>query len=75
MCVQEKEVVDYQQQFSLSDMEQEVVKYREEKQRLGVRAGQLQKELTQVSQHSTARGAVEELKKQKRAKEESYQLE
>ncbi len=56
-------------------MEGELDQLVEEKQKHGSKLGQLQKELNQLSVHSSARGAVDELKKQRRGKEESYQLE
>lgn len=56
-------------------MEEELDEISQEKQKLSVKAVQLQKELSQLSLHSSARGAVDELKKQKRGKEENYQLE
>lgn len=56
-------------------MEGEMEEYTEDKRKLNTKIGQLQKEVNQLSQHSSARGAVEELRKQKRTNEESYQLE
>ena len=56
-------------------MERELDELVEKKQKQGVKLGQLQKELNQLSVHSSARGAVDELRKQRRVKEESYQLE
>ena len=72
---QEKELSDYHQQTNVESMEVELDQLREEKQEHNVKLGQLQKELGQLSLHSSARGAVEELRKQRRVKEEAYQLE
>ena len=67
--------MDYRAEFDSEAMEGELDKYSEEKRKLNTKVAQLQKEVNQLSQHSSARGAVEELRKQKRANEESYQLE
>ena len=74
-CYQEKELSDYHQQTNLESMERDLEQLGEEKQKQSVKLGQLQKELNQLSVHSSARGAVDELRKQRRVKEESYQLE
>ena len=66
---------DYRGEFSVDSMEEELSKFSEEKQKMSQKAAQLQKELAQLSTHSNVRGAVDELRKQKRAKEETYQLE
>lgn len=55
-------------------METELGELGQEKQKQSTLLGQLQKELNQLSIHSSARGAVEELRKQRRVKEENYQL-
>ena len=74
-CYQERELSEYHQQTNMESMEGELVELGQEKQRQSVLLGQLQKELNQLSVHSSARGAVDELRKQRRVKEESYQLE
>ena len=56
-------------------MEEELGKYSEEKQKLNTKVQQLQKEMSQLSVQSGARGALEELRKQKRSRDENYQLE
>lgn len=56
-------------------LEEELEVLGQDKQKLTTKAMQLQKELTQQSLYSSARGAVDGLKKQKKEKEDSYQLE
>lgn len=56
-------------------MEEEVVSLREEKRRGDDRVQTLQAELSKISQQSAARGALEELKKEKRARGDAYQSE
>lgn len=55
-------------------METELETMTQEKMKLNSKMAQLTKELGQLTQHSVARGAVEELKKQRRSKEETYHL-
>ncbi len=56
-------------------MEEELDTLSLEKQPLGTKLAQLQKEQAQLGLYSSARGAIDGLKKQKKEKEDSYQME
>lgn len=56
-------------------MEEELDALSVDKQKLSTKLTQLQKELSQLSMYSSARGAIDGFKKQKKEKEDSYQLE
>lgn len=73
--VQEKELSDYHASVDLSSMEEELDSLSTDKQKLSTKLAQLQKELSQLSLYSSARGAIDGFKKQKKEKEDSYQLE
>ena len=73
--IQEKELSDYHETVDIVALEEELEVLGQDKQKLNTKAMQLQKELTQQSVYSSARGAVDGLKKQKKEKEDSYQLE
>jgi prefoldin subunit 5 len=73
--LQEKELSDYHASMDLVAMEEELDELSAEKQKLGTKLTQLQKELSQLSMYSSARGAIDGLKKQKKEKEDMYQLE
>lgn len=55
-------------------MEKELEKFSQEKRAMDKKVMQLQKEQNQLSLQSSARGVLEELRKQRRATEERYQL-
>lgn len=75
-CVQEKELSDYKHaSVDLSSMEEELDSLATNKQKLSTKLTQLQKEQSQLSLYSSARGAIDGFKKQKKEKEDSYQLE
>ncbi len=73
--LKDKELSDYKEQVDMTFIEEELDKFSQEKQKVKYRVQHLQKELSQLSLQSSARGAIEEVKKQKRSKEETYQLE
>lgn len=61
--------------MDLGALEKELDELALDKQKLSTKLAQLQKELSQLSLYSGARGAIDGLKKQKKEKEDSYQLE
>ena len=65
---------EYREHVDLTTMEKELEQSGHEKQGTDKRVLLLQKELSQLSLQASARGALEELRKQKRVKEERYQL-
>ena len=73
--MQEQELSECQSQVDISSLEGSLVTTKEEKRKMDEKVILLQKELSRVSQQSTARGALDALRKQKRAKEEDYQNE
>ena len=66
---------DYHSSVSLSGLEEELEAWTQEKQKLNNKQAQLQKETSQLSMYSSARGAIDGLKKQRKEKEDSYQME
>jgi len=72
VCVRERECEDYKNEVDVSAMERKLEELFTEKQTLDKKIMQLQKEQALLSQQASARGALEELRKQKKAMEESY---
>ena len=54
-------------------LERSLRSFQEEKRKLDEKVFTLQHELSRISQQSSARGALEASKKQRRSKEEDYQ--
>ena len=72
LLLQESELEEYKKDVDVLVMERDLGECSREKQAMDRKIMQLQKEQTQLSQQASARGALEELRKQKRALEETY---
>ena len=72
LLLQESESEEYKKDVDVLAMERDLGECSREKQAMDRKIMQLQKEQTQLSQQASARGALEELRKQKRALEETY---
>ena len=70
---QERELSDYESQVDVSSLENSLRSLRGEKRSVDEKVIALQGELSRIVQHSSARGALEASKKQRRSKEEDYQ--
>ena len=75
LCLQEQELGDLRSQIDIPSLERALGSLREEKRKLDEQVMSLQQELSRVSQQSSARGALEAFRKDKRTKEEQYQNE
>lgn len=81
MCVirssfcKERELEEVRLQTNIPQMEESQSKLRSEKKKADEEMSQLQQELSVISRQLSSRGALDALRKDKRAKEERYQNE
>lgn len=73
--MQQQELSEYKASVNISDMEGELSKLRSHKKQLDEKMQALQREMTVVTQQSSARGALDILVRDKHAKEQMYQNE
>ena len=72
---QERELEEIRSQTNISEMEESHAALRSEKKRADEEISRLQRELSVISRQSSSRGALDALRRDKRAKEERYQSE
>ena len=77
MCVslKERELEESRVQTDISKMEEAQMVLRSEKRRADDEISRLQQELSVISRQSSSRGALDTLRRDRRAKEERYQTE
>ena len=71
----ERELEEIRSQTNISEMETSHAALRSEKKKADEEISQLQRELSVISHQSSSRGALDALRRDKRAKEERYQSE
>lgn len=72
---QTQELKEYQESVNIDQLEQELSTLQDTKQTASEKHRKLQKEMGIITQQSAARGALENMQKDKQGKEEEYQKE
>ena len=72
---QEQELAENRSAIDIPSLERSLQTLADEKKKLDQKVSSLQQELGRVSQQSSARGALESLRRDKRSREEQYQNE